>query len=139
MLKSLAAEVFGIDVDPQHGGMSLADFEWRYRVLIIFPDDGHVDATRQANMLLARAEGLRERDIIVLEVGRNDVKALFGPDYDLNCHAIRYDLDVTDGFFALMLVGKDGAVKFRSDEVVVPDEIFGLIDQMPMRQKERPH
>jgi hypothetical protein len=29
MLKSLAAEVFGIDVDPQRGGMSLADFEWR--------------------------------------------------------------------------------------------------------------
>jgi len=46
---------------------------------------------------------------------------------------------VTDGFFALMLVGKDGAVKFRSDKVVVPDEIFGLIDQMPMRQKERSH
>ncbi|MCW0000626.1 DUF4174 domain-containing protein [Pararhizobium sp. YC-54] len=137
MLKSLAAEVFGIDVDPQQGGMSLADFEWRYRVLVIFPDKEHADAARQADMLLAQADGLRERDIIVLEVGRQDVKALFGPQYDLNCYAIRYDLDVTDGFFALILVGKDGAVKFRSGEVVTPGTIFDLIDQLPVRTAER--
>ena len=37
MLKSLTAEVFGMGVDPQHGGESLVDFEWRYRVLVIFP------------------------------------------------------------------------------------------------------
>ncbi|KQS83545.1 hypothetical protein ASG68_26890 [Rhizobium sp. Leaf453] len=135
MLKSLSGDVFGIDVDPQQGGMSLADFEWRYRVLIIFPDDAHVEATRQASMLLSEAEGLRDRDIIVLEVGRNEVKALFGPEYDLNCYAIRSDLDVTNGFFALKLVGKDGTVKFSSDEVVSASEIFALIDQMPMRRK----
>lgn len=139
MLKSLSGDGFGIDIDPQQGGMSLADFEWRYRVLIIFPDESHVEATRQANMLLSDAGGLRERDIIVLEVGHNEVKPLFGPDYDLNCYAIRADLDVTDGFFALRLVGKDGAVKFRSDEVVTPTDIFELIDQMPMRKTERPH
>ncbi len=139
MLKSLSGDVFGIDVDPQQGGMSLADFEWRYRVLIIFPDDTHVEATRQANMLLSEAEGLRDRDIIVLEVGRNEVKALFGPEYDLNCYAIRSDLDVTNGFFALRLVGKDGTVKFSSDEVVTPTDIFELIDQMPMRKRERSH
>jgi hypothetical protein len=139
MLKSLSAAISGIEIDPQQGGMSLADFEWRYRVVIIFPDDSHIDAVRQANLLLAEANGLRERDMIVLEVGRNEVKALFGPEYDLNCYAIRSDLDVTDGFFALKLVGKDGAVKFRTDEVVTPAELFELIDQMPMRQKKPSH
>ncbi|URK89307.1 DUF4174 domain-containing protein (plasmid) [Rhizobium sp. RCAM05350] len=136
MLKSLAAEVFGIEIDPQQGGMSLTDFEWRYRVAIIFPDDSHIDASRQASLLLAEAEGLRERDVILLEVGHNDVKALFGPEYDLNCYAIRSDLDVTDGFFAMMLVGKDGAVKFRTDEVVPATALFELIDQMPITQKK---
>lgn len=139
MLKSLSGGVSGIDVDPQQGGMSLADFEWRYRVLIIFPDDAHVEATRQANILLSEAEGLRDRDIIVLEVGRNEVKALFGPEYDLNCYAIRSDLDVTNGFFAIRLVGKDGTVKFSSDEVVAPTDIFELVDQMPMRKRESSH
>ncbi|WP_438754126.1 DUF4174 domain-containing protein [Pararhizobium sp. O133] len=139
MLKSLSGDVFGIDVDPQQGGMSLADFEWRYRVLVIFPDDAHIEATRQANMLLSEAEGLRDRDIIVLEVRHNDVKALFGPEYDLNCYAIRADLDITDGFFALKLVGKDGTIRFSSNDVVTPNEIFALIDQIPVRKKERPH
>ena len=73
----------------------------------------------------------------VLEVGRSDVKALFGPEHDLNCYAIRSDLDVTDGFFAMMLVGKDGAVKFRTDEVVPASVLFELIDQMPLTQTKR--
>ena len=134
MLKSLAAEIFGIDVDPQRGGMSLAEFEWRNRVLIILPDDGRVHATRQAGMLLGRPEGLLERDIIVLDVGRTSVTTLFGPNHDLNCLAIRHDLDAVDGVFALVLVGKDGTVKFRSADVVEPGAIFDLIDQMPMRK-----
>ncbi|KQY45757.1 MULTISPECIES: DUF4174 domain-containing protein [Rhizobium/Agrobacterium group] len=137
MLKSLSAAVSGIEIDPQQGGMSLADFEWRYRVVIIFPDDSHIDAARQASLLLAEADGLRERDMIVLEVERNEVKALFGPEYDLNCYAIRSDLDVTNGFFALALVGKDGSVKFRTDEVVQAAVLFDLIDQMPMRKQEK--
>ena len=137
MLKSLSGAISGIEIDPQQGGMSLADFEWRYRVVIIFPDDSHIDAARQANLLLAEAKGLRERDMIVLEVGPNEVKALFGPEHDLNCYAIRSDLDVTDGFFAMTLVGKDGAVKFRTDEVVPAAVLFELIDQMPMRQAKR--
>lgn len=137
MLKSLSADLSGIDIDPQQGGMSLADFEWRYRVVIIFPDDSHIDAARQATLLLAEADGLRERDIIVLEVEHNEVKALFGPQYDLNCYAIRSDLDVIDGFFAMTLVGKDGSVKFRTDEVVPAAVLFELIDQMPMRQNKK--
>ena len=137
MLKSFSAAVSGIEIDPQQGGMSLTDFEWRYRVVIIFPDDTHIEAARQANLLLAAVEGLRARDMIVLEVGHNDVKALFGPEHDLNCYAIRSDLDVTDGFFAMMLVGKDGAVKFRTDDVVPASVLFDLIDQMPVSQKKQ--
>jgi hypothetical protein len=129
MLKSLTADVFGMGVDPQHGGESLVDFEWRYRVLVIFPCKDRSKATRQANMLLAETEGLQERDLIVLEVGRDDVKVLFGPHFDLNPSAIRYDLDVDDGVFALLLVGKDGLIKLRSHDVVPISTIFELIDQ----------
>lgn len=129
MLKSTTADVFGMGVDPQHGGESLVDFEWRYRVLVIFPCEDRSRAMRQVSMLLAETEGLQERDLIVLEVGRDDVKVLFGPHYDLNPYAIRYDLDVDAGAFALLLVGKDGLVKLRSDDVVPVSTIFELIDQ----------
>jgi hypothetical protein len=134
MLKSLTADVFGMGVDPQHGGESLVDFEWRYRVLVIFPGEDRGRAVRQADMLLADTEGLRARDLIALEVDRDDVKVLFGPQHDLNPYAIRYDLDVADGVFALLLVGKDGLVKLRSEDVVPVSTIFELIDQAPTRK-----
>ena len=35
-----------------------------------------------------------------------------------------------------MLVGKDGTVKHRSGEPVEPDELYALIDEMPMRRRE---
>lgn len=134
MLKSLTAEVFGMDIDPQHGGESLVEFEWRYRVLVIFPGEDRSRAVRQINMLLADAVGLGERDVIVLEVDRDDVNVLFGPQHDLNPYAIRYDLDVADGAFALLLVGKDGLVKLRSEAAVPVSTIFELIDQPPTRK-----
>ncbi len=40
-----------------------------------------------------------------------------------------------DGF-ALVLVGLDGGVKFRSDKPVTPEDIFRIIDRMPMRRVE---
>lgn len=134
MLKSLTAAMLGTGIDPQHGGESLVDFEWRHRVLIIFPGDHPDEAKRQADRLLAETAGLGERDLIVLEVGRGDVKVLFGPHDDLNPHAIRYDLDVADGDFALLLVGMDGAVKLRANQVVPVSTIFELIDQRPARK-----
>ncbi|CAN7598179.1 DUF4174 domain-containing protein [Pararhizobium sp. LjRoot235] len=134
MLKSLTADVFGMGVDPQHGGESLVDFEWRYRVLVIFPGEDRGRAMRQANMLLADTGELGKRDLIVLEVDRDDVKVLFGPQHDLNAYAIRYDLDVADDAFALLLVGKDGLVKLRSEDVVPVSTIFELIDQAPTRK-----
>lgn len=40
-----------------------------------------------------------------------------------------------DGFEAL-LVGRDGGVKLRYPEPIGPDELFGRIDEMPMRRRE---
>lgn len=37
---------------------------------------------------------------------------------------------------AVLLVGKDGTVKHRSGEPVGPEEVFSLVDAMPMRRRE---
>jgi hypothetical protein len=39
--------------------------------------------------------------------------------------------------FAVVLVGKDGGEKRRSNDVVAVEELFAQIDAMPMRQSER--
>lgn len=38
--------------------------------------------------------------------------------------------------FMVVLVGKDGGEKFRSTKPVSTDQLFGIIDQMPMRKQE---
>ena len=38
--------------------------------------------------------------------------------------------------FCLILIGKDGGEKFRSYSVVPPQQLFVLIDGMPMRKSE---
>ncbi|OLP58769.1 hypothetical protein BJF93_16650 [Xaviernesmea oryzae] len=139
MFKSLVAEVLGVGSDPVESGASLRDFEWKYRVIAIFEDDDHVQATEQARRFLADPEDLRSRDLVLLSVGRDHVRALFGAGDALSAEAIRQDLDVAPGFFGLALIGKDGTVKLLIDRLVEPSDIFERIDQMPMRQNEMRH
>lgn len=49
---------------------------------------------------------------------------------------LRAALGVEGGAFSLRLIGKDGGVKLARDAVVPMDEIYALIDTMPMRRSE---
>ena len=46
----------------------------------------------------------------------------------------RYRVD--ENTFTFILVGKDGSEKMRSDTVVTRDELYAIIDAMPMRRGE---
>ena len=50
--------------------------------------------------------------------------------------ALRERYGVPVDRFAVKLVGKDGGVKRSDDSVVDMRAIYGLIDTMPMRQRE---
>ena len=50
--------------------------------------------------------------------------------------ALREQLELKPGKFSLTLVGKDGGVKRREESPVEMQEIYGLIDGMPMRKQE---
>ena len=66
---------------------------------------------KQAALLLAAYRDLLERDIIVIT-------------------------DSTATKFTLTLIGKDGGQKLTRDTVLAPDELFAIIDAMPMRRQE---
>ena len=50
--------------------------------------------------------------------------------------AIRKRFDVPSGRFTVILVGKDGGVKYKRNADIKLKDIFALIDSMPMRQEE---
>ncbi len=104
----------------------LKTYKGQNRVLLVFApsvkDKGYVE---QKRLLAAAEDGLRERDMVVLE--------LLGGEH---AEALRSDLKVSNDLFVVVLIGKDGGEKERFLEPVEPTQLFSLIDRMPMRRRE---
>lgn len=82
------------------------------RVLVLSAPSLTDDAYRtQAALLLPAWSGLIERDFVVQT--RLSAKS-----------------------FSVVLIGKDGGEKLRRTAVVAPEELFALVDAMPMRRAE---
>ncbi|KQS63422.1 hypothetical protein ASG39_16235 [Rhizobium sp. Leaf371] len=136
MLKSLMTEIFGVGPHPEETSGNLHDLQWEKRVVVIFSDPAGIKSDAQLRALKADTEGLRDRDLAVFTVNGNDVRPEFGSDVVPQAHMLRKELGCTPGTFALVLVGKDGHVKARFDDVVDPAVLFAEIDSMPMRRAE---
>jgi len=123
---------------------STDQYAWKNRPILLFANDKN-DAIliQQRNLLDARATGLNDRDIVVIEVinSPDDPEAstvtAAGQPVDASPAELRQRYDIpADSDFAVLLIGKDTGVKLRRDRPVTTDELFGLIDAMPMRQSE---
>lgn len=122
------------------GGASespLAAYQWQKRVLVLFaPEAQDQRLGQQMRNLMPEMPGMLERDLVIVQVAGDDVIDDGVPSARLKAVELRAYYDVKEPDFAVRLVGKDGGVKLeRSEPVAVPD-LFGLIDSMPMRQRE---
>jgi len=123
--------------------VSVADLDpdslrWKNRVLVLFsPSESHTSFRLQKQGLASSAEGVLERDLMVLEIiEQGQSRAGNQLLSEKSVEAIRKRLGVQAGTFQVFLIGKDGGVKLRSSEPVSMKDLFGLIDSMPMRQQE---
>ncbi|KUF12846.1 hypothetical protein AVJ23_01895 [Pseudoponticoccus marisrubri] len=102
----------------------LGDLQWQARPVLVFADGPEDQRFRQQmTALRASSDGLAARDIVVLTDTDPSAKG-----------RLRAALAVEG--FTVLLVGKDGGVKLRSDEPIATDDLFSTIDAMPMRQRE---
>ena len=117
---------------------SMSAYRWKKRPLLLFAGNEEDSRLRhQLSSIEATRDRFDERDmvlIVILGAGRSRVegRGLTTDDAD----RLRASYEVERREFALRLVGKDGSVKRRSPDVVPMDEIYDLIDAMPMRQQE---
>ena len=90
----------------------LAAHQWKHRVLIIdTPSMQAAPYLQQISAFDAAAAGLKERDLEVIT-------------------------QTSAPAFRVRLVGKDGGVKLDRSTPMTTDELFTIIDAMPMRQDE---
>jgi hypothetical protein len=118
--------------------MDLRQFQWKNRLLFLFaPQSTDTFLSNLQSEITAQKGEASERNLIVFKILET------GPSFmDTNhldprmAETIRNKFDAPLGRFTCILVGKDGGVKFRQNAQVKLQDIFTLIDAMPMRQEE---
>jgi effector-binding domain-containing protein len=115
---------------PDDGGsLGLEDYRWENRLLLVF-ESGETPERREFETRLEQhAEGVVDRDLLMIPVGGE------GGAWD-NAAQISRRFNAADADFLVLLVGKDGTEKKRWTSVPSIEEIFEIIDAMPMRQRE---
>ncbi len=97
---------------PFAGSMNATELSAAKRVLVISaPDAAHPAYREQAVALLPEWSGLIERDFVI--------ESRFGAPA-----------------FAVVLIGKDGGEKLRRSAPLATDELFAVVDAMPMCRAE---
>lgn len=111
-------------VNPDQGTVDLEPYLWRHRLIVLFADSPNNPLIEeQIELLLASEDELLDRDIVVLS------------DTDpLAKTPLRQKLRPRG--FVVILIGKDGEVKFRKPFPWSVREISRAIDKMPLRQLE---
>lgn len=118
--------------------INLNDYRWQNRILLIYAEHpSDLVYSEQISHFAEHHAGIEERDLFVISIF-TDEPSLFGKkEMDENSTkqmTSRYFSDTPE--FRLILIGKDGGVKLREDELVTTEDLFGLIDSMPMRRSE---
>ncbi|MEM6395012.1 MAG: DUF4174 domain-containing protein [Bacteroidota bacterium] len=118
---------------------TFTDYQWENRVLLLFtPSVDKPEFVEQYERLRQAPDALAERKLKIIVVGSNGQSDELSVFVDGEKAARYYErFEVQENEFALFLIGLDGGTKFQaSNEVTPPNQIFALIDRMPMRRRE---
>ncbi|MBN1104473.1 MAG: DUF4174 domain-containing protein [Deltaproteobacteria bacterium] len=118
--------------------MDLDSLRWKNRILILFSPSASDRAHRlQKQELESRSRETAERDLLIVDIfEEGESRAGSRVLSKVAAETLRGRFAVQRGAFQLILIGKDGTVKLRSDQPGTAKDIFGLIDSMPMRHQE---
>lgn len=123
---------------PTRPPISLEQHRWKHRVLVISASTAaDEDLVRLQAEVAANPAEFEDRDLMLVTLV-DDGTSVAGSRVltDAEAAAIRADLGIRPGRFALRLIGKDGSVKLSAGPEVAMSGIYDVIDAMPMRRQE---
>jgi hypothetical protein len=136
-LAVLLGVLTGFPVLPAAAADVLSDARWRFR-LVIVNVAAEDDPLRSAQRALVDQDtaGWKERRMRLVEVVGDRVTCN-GSAIKAPAAEIRAALALPPTPGAVVLIGLDGGVKLRQSHAATNEQLFGLIDAMPMRRAER--
>ncbi|MEM8486347.1 MAG: DUF4174 domain-containing protein [Bacteroidota bacterium] len=116
---------------------TMKQYRWQHRVVLIFADD---PATKNVKALLASIEadtaGFEDRHMVLIRIfegkattGKTNIPAQAAAQ-------LQADYNADAAAFRVVLIGKDGGVKLDRTRATSLQDLFALIDTMPMRRQE---
>lgn len=120
------------------GATGLGDYLWERRPLLVFSPAGN---DPRLTVTLRGIDGNRcafaDRDMVLGVLVAEGTSTLDGrPVSTDESDRLRQRHAVDPGAFTVVLIGKDGGEKWRTDEVPDLKVVFSVIDGMPMRSRE---
>ncbi|XLS29856.1 DUF4174 domain-containing protein [Flavobacteriaceae bacterium M23B6Z8] len=114
----------------------LSKHQWKHRiVLLISNENSNPDLQKQLNAFKNQHDELEERKLIVYRVTPHSYKTL--NDEEWKKSSSLYDTyKNNDEAFKLVLIGLDGSTKTQKNHFLSCEDLFAIIDAMPMRQRE---
>ena len=118
--------------------IDLSEYQWKNRLLLLFTPSIDGPGYVKLREDLSRQEGeVVDRDLLVFHILESgETKLGNSPLAESSGDYLKEKFSIKPGTFTVLLIGKDGGVKLRREDRVELDEIFSLIDTMPMRQRE---
>ena len=115
----------------------LEKHQWKNRLVSIMSSNIKSKLfNKQIATLTANINGLKERKTIVYKIIPNHYELTHNNGSWITDKNFYDRFKKTKNTFEVILIGLDGGVKLRQNEVLTIKKLFTLIDGMPMRQSE---
>jgi hypothetical protein len=141
LLKMLALIIVSSILAGQHGSAMDVDVErflWKKRLLLIFsPERADPLFNGLVNEISSRRGDVEDRDLVIFEILESGASKMNSSELEpQKAASFRERFEIPKNTFTVILLGKDGGIKLKRNDQVRLEEIFLLIDSMPMRQDE---
>mgnify|MGYP003653586380 FL=1 len=108
----------------------LSDYKWKNRVLVLSDSPTYTNEFKKALQLIKDSSNeIEQRDLIIFIYKKDHL-------YNLDDKEVLFKNNTIEHMKGYLLIGKDGGVKSIQSYPLKLEEIFELIDSMPMRRAE---
>lgn len=118
--------------------VDLSQLRWKHRIVVAVSDtDTNPSLVHLKDEISNQQEAFLDRDMVLIELVGEKTGTIDGRM--LNAGTIQQLRDrfrVENEAFCVYLIGKDGGIKVQGDTDTRLDDLFALIDTMPMRRNE---
>ncbi len=116
----------------------LQQYQWENRIIVVYSNETELDlVSKQLDLLMEEPKELSERKLLVITANNDQQKIVFPEDSEWLRSSLTDELRISvETEFEVFLLGLDGGIKLKQQEIVQTEKLFSLIDGMPMRKAE---